>query len=548
MKQINKITLFALCLLCSLAAMGQTEKKETPMNRTVVVEKEYNPDIMDASKVNVLPKVQDPTVAKKAIEYNTSLLPFASLNYPMQPSLMHLDQQKYKAGYARLGYGTNGNLDAKVAYLFHLSDKDQLGVLATLDGMNTKIKVPSFIDNKEKIDWQSRYYSSALNVNYQHLFDKYTFDAAVSMGLDNFNYQAIGNNISSSTLALSDKQRHSKWMFHTGLKSLDKNLPLQFAAETNILSFQQAYPNSKEENIWQIKADVSGSLSQEQTVGVVTQMDNFFYSADGFKNYSSLTFNPYYRYVANHWDLRLGAHVDFSLGPAKGLEVSPDLLAQYVFSNSYVAYAQLGGGRVLNDFRRIESLSPYVPFLQYDNSYTQLDFKLGLKSYVGGGFWFDVFSGYQSTSDDLCIVGNLPRMVNADTKHFYLGSVLKYKFKDIIDVSMKEKFYSWENESDAILEMKPKFDFQLDVAAQILPQLTANMNYQYVSRPEVKLAQQVYVKQDPINELGLGATYRLYKELSLFGKLNNLLNKSYQNNYSYPTQGIHFLIGASIRF
>lgn len=191
----------------------------------------------------------------------------------------------------------------------------------------------------------------------------------------------------------------------------------------------------------QIKADVSGSLSQEQTVGVVTQMDNFFYSADGFKNYSSLTFNPYYRYVANHWDLRLGAHVDFSLGPAKGLEVSPDLLAQYVFSNSYVAYAQLGGGRVLNDFRRIESLSPYVPFLQYDNSYTQLDFKLGLKSYVGGGFWFDVFSGYQSTSDDLCIVGNLPRMVNADTKHFYLGSVLKYKFKDIIDVSMKEKFY-----------------------------------------------------------------------------------------------------------
>lgn len=96
--------------------------------------------------------------------------------------------------------------------------------------------------------------------------------------------------------------------------------------------------------------------------------------------------------------------------------------------------------------------------------------------------------------------------------------------------------------------MKPKFDFQLDVAAQILPQLTANMNYQYVSRPEVKLAQQVYVKQDPINELGLGATYRLYKELSLFGKLNNLLNKSYQNNYSYPTQGIHFLIGASIRF
>ena len=38
------------------------------MTRTVVVEQEYNPDIMDASKVNVLPKVEEPTVSKKEVE------------------------------------------------------------------------------------------------------------------------------------------------------------------------------------------------------------------------------------------------------------------------------------------------------------------------------------------------------------------------------------------------------------------------------------------------------------------------------------------------
>ena len=36
-----------------------TQSKDTTMNRTVVVEQEYNPDIMDASKVNVLPKVEE---------------------------------------------------------------------------------------------------------------------------------------------------------------------------------------------------------------------------------------------------------------------------------------------------------------------------------------------------------------------------------------------------------------------------------------------------------------------------------------------------------
>ena len=52
-----------------------TQPKDTTMNRTVVVEQEYNPDIMDASKVNVLPKVEEPTVSKKNVEYATTFFP-----------------------------------------------------------------------------------------------------------------------------------------------------------------------------------------------------------------------------------------------------------------------------------------------------------------------------------------------------------------------------------------------------------------------------------------------------------------------------------------
>lgn len=35
---------------------AQTQAKDTTLSRTVVVEQEYNPDIIDASKVNVLPR------------------------------------------------------------------------------------------------------------------------------------------------------------------------------------------------------------------------------------------------------------------------------------------------------------------------------------------------------------------------------------------------------------------------------------------------------------------------------------------------------------
>lgn len=45
-----------LALTISMPSVLQaqtTQPKDTTMNRTVVVEQEYNPDIMDASKVNI---------------------------------------------------------------------------------------------------------------------------------------------------------------------------------------------------------------------------------------------------------------------------------------------------------------------------------------------------------------------------------------------------------------------------------------------------------------------------------------------------------------
>ena len=50
-------------------------QQDSTLNRTVVVENEYNPNIMDASKINVLPRVEEPAVMKKGIEYATALRP-----------------------------------------------------------------------------------------------------------------------------------------------------------------------------------------------------------------------------------------------------------------------------------------------------------------------------------------------------------------------------------------------------------------------------------------------------------------------------------------
>lgn len=120
----------------SWGAQAQTQPQDTTMNRTVVVEQEYNPDIMDASKVNVLPRVEPPTVSKKAVEYDATLMPATHIPAGiMQAYTGKETQAKALPGYVRLGYGNYGNLDVRANYLFSLSPKDRLNLTFTMDGM-----------------------------------------------------------------------------------------------------------------------------------------------------------------------------------------------------------------------------------------------------------------------------------------------------------------------------------------------------------------------------------------------------------------------------
>ena len=125
MKKIQYILAGTMLVSLSLGAQAQTQPQDTTMNRTVVVEQEYNPDIMDASKVNVLPRVEPPTVSKKAVEYDATLMPATQIPAGiMQAYTGKETQAKALPGYVRLGYGNYGNLDVRANYLFSLSPKD----------------------------------------------------------------------------------------------------------------------------------------------------------------------------------------------------------------------------------------------------------------------------------------------------------------------------------------------------------------------------------------------------------------------------------------
>ena len=74
--------------------------------------------------------------------------------------------------------------------------------------------------------------------------------------------------------------------------------------------------------------------------------------------------------------------------------------------------------------------------------------------------------------------------------------------------------------------------------------LNINLGYDYINRKEVK----EYKKMSAVNDLHIGASYNVFKGVSVYAQVHNLLNKKYQYYLGYPTEGFNFLGGLSFRF
>lgn len=560
-----------LAFLMPLNLQAQnTAKKDTTMNRTVVVEQEYNPDIMDASKVNVLPKVEEPTVSKKEVEYATTLFPATSIPADlMRPYIGKEIQPGSKPGYVRAGYGNYGNLDVLANYLFRLSDKDKLNVRFQMDGMDGKLTMPG-----EGEKWNAYYYRTRANVDYTHQFNKIDLNIAGNFGLSNFN------------LAPSEpgKQKFTSGDLHLGLKSTDENYPLQFKAETNLMMYNRQNNNTfffndaLGETQIHTKGWVSGAISDEQSINIGLDMRNLIYNKDlkqgeipVYENRTALGLNPSYELNNDNWRLHVGANVDLSFGSGESFRVSPDVVAQYIFSDSYVLYAQATGGKMVNDFRRLETICPYaLPTNSIQDTYEQFNASLGFKMSPIPGLWFNLYGGYQDLKDDLFQTIGLPydnetpdsenpgnessnseaspfqylNLGTTNSNNFYAGMKISYEYKDIIALSAAGTYRNWDTKEDFALLLKPACEFNFNVNFRPIKGLNVNIGYDYIGREKIE----DFGKLSAVSDLHAGASYNVFKGVSVYARINNLLNKKYQYYLGYPTEGFNFLGGLSFSF
>ncbi len=531
-----------LALMASPAVMqAQTQQPDTTLNRTVVVEQEYTPNIRDARKVNVLPQVEPPTVTPKDVVYDTDQHPVGLVPADnMQAYTGKEEADKATWGYLRAGYGNYGNLDARAGYRFRLSDSDRLGITFGMDGMDGTLDMADGDG-----EWEAFFYRTRAAVDYTHSFRTVDLDVAGHFGLSNFRQLPETE---------YGKQKFTSGDVHVGAASTGGDLPLQFRAETNLMLYRRQhgldFDEAKEVAV-HTSADVWGYIDDVQAVGINFGMDNMVYRDNGYENYTAIGLNPYYTYDDGRWKMRLGAHVNPSLGFGKKFYASPDVDIQYALPARTVLYMQAKGGKLLNGFRRLELISPYAdPSGQPDATYEQLNAAIGIKAGTLSGFHIHVYGGYQVLKNDLYFTedsGSGLLFEAWDTENFYAGIELQYDYRGIFSFSGSGIYRNWSagngGKAAGVLDFKPAFEGNVEMAVRPINPLRIYVGYRNTTRTEVDGE-----SMEPVNDLYLGAGYDLFKDLALYARMNNIMNKKYLNNWFCPAEGINFMVGASFRF
>jgi hypothetical protein len=606
MKTLYK-SVFVIAL--GIVSLTATAQKDSTLIRQVLLERDYNPTLQDASKVNTQPSIYSPVIKAKELKFVNTVPQITLTNNKLgsaAPSDINtgVDYSK-KRGYLVLGAGNNSNLEGTFGYRLVNGERDRLDVFAThsstsanVDYINTD---PYTMDGAK-----AKYSAGKVNLKYQHIFDPSVlwFDASFY----NISYNYYGNpfipqstalSLSTFPLDMDSRQNVDVFSIGAGLKSSDKNQGiLKYKGGILYQNFKSKYDIYKSEDgpkggQLDLDADFYTELGSDRSIGVKGFIMNQSFSSknetfdkDAFHDFTNITATPYIKFQGGNWDADLGVNVSGMFDAKTKFMASPNVKAAIHINDVNTFYGEVTGGVNNNTYLDILQENRSVNTIaRVEYSKTLFDARLGFRSGVISGFEFDIFAGYKKTDKDhlylaqllydpsvntylpnVQIWGNVgtPLYANIETGH--VGGLLKTKLIPYTDLSAKIIAYFYDVkyangnitliDKDLYSEKKawgrPTFTAELNADIKPIDKLTFSLNYLYAGGRKTVYSNIIQipevVKMKDINELNFRGEYQVTGWLSVNARVNNILFQKYELQYGYTLQGFNLLGGLSFKF
>lgn len=603
MNTIYKSILLLGAGIISLSSLAQ--KQDSLLTRQVNLEREYNPTLNEATKINTAPNIFSPQIqspkdvrfATEAPQLNIKGNKLGKVASGDIRTNVPFSKQRF---YLKGGAGSHGNIEGVLGLRAIDALNDKLDITAGYSGASGNVDYADPQGEFKKA--KAKFNDMKVGLNYQHFFTPSIF--TIGGWYQGMGYNYYGNPFSSDItlddVDLDTKQKIDLFSFNAGLKSSDENEGLlKYAANIAYTSFKTKYGtylppfgSDKGPKGGIIDADFNFySALGEGNIGVGANFLNQSFSGDypedsDFEGLTNITLNPYYKIGNLNWDVNIGANLSYVNDNKSKFVITPNVTAQVHINELNTLYAGVTGGVNNNTFVDILNENRYVRLSnKVKYSKTVFDINAGFKSGVIPNLEFEIFGGYKLTKNDHLYTGfsavilednytswaNMNHPVYDDVSTGHFGGQVKTKLIPLTTLKARLTGYFYNVDKEKEAWGKPKFTAELTADIKPFDKLTISLQYllmtgrknyaltatyepyeftngQSTSATGSQILAIQEVDMKAVNEFNTHVEYELLNWLSVYGRVNNILNQKYEKQLGYTMQGINFLGGVSLKF
>ena len=573
---MKKTFVIIAILLFTTGIFAQTQ--DSLLRRQMELEREFNPTLMDADKINSLPALREPTVQKANVNYSTwagRVNPPIEIALPYPATIMTDIPFSTKKGYLFLNAGNYANINGAFGYKLVEDNKNNLSFSILHNSTNGDLKYNQDPAEGVTDNGNNAYLMNNLGqLNFLHLAESFKMNMHISYLSSQFNY--YGNPFENAPVFNNDKYNLGLLSAKIGLESAPSDL-LNYRGYIDFKNFnteQSKTPVYEWMKGNQIEANVGFDKpfrNNISKVGVDGTIFTTIYNGDA-ANYFLLNAAPYILFGGDNTYAKLGVDLLFQDSENAKIRVVPNVDLRFGVTERSSLYATVKGGFNHNTLPQLMSESRYI--LSYNPvkaSYTHLDLEAGTKIGEVNGFRFDIFAGYKKTEDEHFLVLNGRDVIGGDAvgpfmeslkpiygtiSHSFLGGMIHSNIWSPLDISLriKKNFFdvtevsnNGVNIADAKAYNLPGVDIDLNASLELIENLKLTLNY-YFAGDRWTNFNNSNIKMDNINDLNVGGVYDINEIFSLNLKANNLLSQKYDIWYGYPAQRMNVAGGFTLKF
>ncbi|MDR2652110.1 MAG: hypothetical protein LBC68_07320 [Prevotellaceae bacterium] len=594
MKKIFFILLAGICF--SNVYSQDTDGDGAGLNREILLEREYNPTILDAVKISRLPGLHEPQTSSSKVEFSDYATPFGFIPSPSYMKqllwLQDLHVSKYR-GYITGGLSNLFDVDANAGYQVFNNSTDYLDFYLLHGSSNSK---RTFLQGKD-LSQKFRIADVTGGMNYRHSFSKTQLNLDAKYTYSTYNFSQLRKEIVFDPNLYSTFATQAGYMTDSAYSFTPKNnlfeagagvssiKPDNFSYYVNLrYSFfgqnrdlKNSVPLINENRIvldWNLRKTVSSSsalgLSGSFRNLLYFLSNEFAYANNDLRKFSVVLLNPYYYIEGDDFNLKLGVVFDFEYVWFRGNIMAPAVEFNWNLREKVHLYAMTEGGHQDNSKYGMFYENRYASAIhRIRDSRSPLDATLGLKLLPLPELKINLFTGYKIIEDEHYFIQHnyIPDIYHYysetmynDEFRFKTGGEIKYMFADNFEFDLKAIYYKrklrYNAENNLIPSQKPKMEASANIGYKLhgLP-LRFDFSYRgfYGRRanecfeiPNGLFFEQVKMKD--IHDASLKSTYTFKPNFSAYLTINNLLFQQYEIWYGYPVQTFNIMAGVSFMF